>query len=260
MRCAAFRQRSVPHRRVLGILLARGRRHLEEAWWSSGDTPRPDGVSDSAATTAGTDRNYRTVGAPATGHAATARRRPVRRMAVSTAPLLSMIDDLDELQASHPFLTTAPRQNRDHPDKSRTPWGVNVWVVPELAGWSRFGNENMALSGPPRHCCAKVVAQCLGGRKGGAWSGWEQCRGSFIASMTDLVDRFYAEVVQALRPWTPPAPQMGKPEQASTETTAMSSQDGSDNQDDTANHPRDHNHSVTLALRRAGSGARRAAV
>jgi hypothetical protein len=97
-------------------------------------------------------------------------------MAVSTAPLLSMIDDLDELQASHPFLTTAPRQNRDHPDKSRPPWAVNVWVVPELAGWSRFGNEDMALSGPPRHCCAKVVAQCLGGRKRGWVVGVEAVR------------------------------------------------------------------------------------
>jgi hypothetical protein len=56
-------------------------------------------------------------------------------------------------------------------------------------------------------------------------------RGSFIASMIDLVDRFYTQVVQGLRPWTPPAPQMRKPQQATTDTTAMSSQDGSDNQD-----------------------------
>lgn len=56
-------------------------------------------------------------------------------------------------------------------------------------------------------------------------------RGSFIASMTDLVDRFYTQVVQSLRPWTPPAPQMRKPQQTTTDTTAVSSQDGSDNHD-----------------------------
>lgn len=53
-------------------------------------------------------------------------------------------------------------------------------------------------------------------------------RGSFIASMIELVDRFYAEVVQGLRPWTPPAPRMRKPEQVTTDTTAMSSQDDID--------------------------------
>jgi hypothetical protein len=62
-------------------------------------------------------------------------------------------------------------------------------------------------------------------------------RGSFIASMTDLVDHFYIDVVQRLRPWTPPAPQMRKPQQPVTDTTAISSQDGSDNNDQTAEHP-----------------------
>jgi hypothetical protein len=61
-------------------------------------------------------------------------------------------------------------------------------------------------------------------------------RGSFIASMTDLVDRFYTQVVQRLRPWTPPAPQMRKPQQPATDTTAISSQDGSDDHDQTADH------------------------
>ena len=53
-------------------------------------------------------------------------------------------------------------------------------------------------------------------------------RGSLIASTVDLVDRFYSQVVQGLRPWTPPAPRMRKPDLAATDTTAMSSQDGSD--------------------------------
>jgi hypothetical protein len=61
-------------------------------------------------------------------------------------------------------------------------------------------------------------------------------RGSFIASMTDLVDHFYTQVVQNLRAWTPPAPQMRKPQQPTTDTTAISSQDGSDNQAQASEH------------------------
>jgi hypothetical protein len=61
-------------------------------------------------------------------------------------------------------------------------------------------------------------------------------RGSFIASTTNLVDRFYTDVVQRLRPWTPPAPQMRKPQQPATDTTAISSQDGSDSHDEAAGH------------------------
>jgi len=33
-----------------------------------------------------------------------------------------------------------------------------------------------------------------------------QGRGSFVGSVTSLVDSFYADVVQYLKPWTPPAP------------------------------------------------------
>lgn len=63
-------------------------------------------------------------------------------------------------------------------------------------------------------------------------------RGPFIASTIDLVDRFYSQVVQGIRPWTPPAPRMRKPDLAETDTTAMSSQDGSDD-DTTAAEPND---------------------
>jgi hypothetical protein len=35
-----------------------------------------------------------------------------------------------------------------------------------------------------------------------------QGRGSFVGSVLDLVDRFYAEVVQTLKPWTPSAPRL----------------------------------------------------
>jgi hypothetical protein len=33
-----------------------------------------------------------------------------------------------------------------------------------------------------------------------------QGRGSFVSSVTSLVDQFYGDVVQYLKPWTPPAP------------------------------------------------------
>ncbi|HSK91828.1 MAG TPA: hypothetical protein VK875_10995 [Euzebyales bacterium] len=53
-------------------------------------------------------------------------------------------------------------------------------------------------------------------------------RGSFIASTIDVVDRFYGQVVQSVRPWTPPAPRMRKPDDTTTDATGISSQDGSD--------------------------------
>ena len=62
-------------------------------------------------------------------------------------------------------------------------------------------------------------------------------RGSFIASTIDLVDRFYTQVVQGIRPWTPPAPRMRTPDPAETDTSAMSSQD--DSVDITAARPND---------------------
>ena len=40
-----------------------------------------------------------------------------------------------------------------------------------------------------------------------------QGKGSFVSSVTSLVDNFYAGVVQPLKPWTPPAP---KPKAAPT--------------------------------------------
>jgi hypothetical protein len=33
-------------------------------------------------------------------------------------------------------------------------------------------------------------------------------RGSFVSSVTNALDIFYAEVVETIRPWTPPAPQL----------------------------------------------------
>jgi hypothetical protein len=54
------------------------------------------------------------------------------------------------------------------------------------------------------------LAEPMGTKRGNS-------RGSFIASMIDLVDHFYTQVVQCLRPWTPPAPQMRKPQQVTTD-------------------------------------------
>jgi hypothetical protein len=38
-----------------------------------------------------------------------------------------------------------------------------------------------------------------------------QGRGSFVASVLDVVDQFYVEVVQSLKPWSPPVPQVKAP-------------------------------------------------
>jgi stress response protein SCP2 len=46
-------------------------------------------------------------------------------------------------------------------------------------------------------------------------------RGSFVTSVNDAVDEFYTEVVERVRPWTPPAP----PLPASSETREVSSTD-----------------------------------
>ncbi len=45
--------------------------------------------------------------------------------------------------------------------------------------------------------------------------------GSFITDMSALLDRFYREVVQDLRLWTPPAPQLGPAARESTEAEAV---------------------------------------
>jgi hypothetical protein len=41
--------------------------------------------------------------------------------------------------------------------------------------------------------------------------------GSFVRSVTDLVDNFYAEVLQSLRPWSAPAPKPKQPPQANAQ-------------------------------------------
>jgi hypothetical protein len=51
-----------------------------------------------------------------------------------------------------------------------------------------------------------TVSQSAGTKRG-------QGKGSFVSSVTSLVDNFYAGVVQPLKPWTPPAP---KPKAAPT--------------------------------------------
>jgi hypothetical protein len=43
--------------------------------------------------------------------------------------------------------------------------------------------------------------QPMGTKRSGA-------RGSFVSSVTNALDIFYAEVVETIRPWTPPAPQL----------------------------------------------------
>jgi hypothetical protein len=46
-----------------------------------------------------------------------------------------------------------------------------------------------------------------------------QGRGTFVGSVLDLTDRFYTEIVQGLKPWTPPAPTV-KPALSSRDETA----------------------------------------
>jgi hypothetical protein len=41
--------------------------------------------------------------------------------------------------------------------------------------------------------------------------------GSFVKSVTDLVDRFYGEILQSLRPWSAPAPKPKQPPQANAQ-------------------------------------------
>ncbi|HEX2040089.1 MAG TPA: hypothetical protein VHF47_10205 [Acidimicrobiales bacterium] len=61
-----------------------------------------------------------------------------------------------------------------------------------------------------------------------------QGRGGFVASVLSLLDRFYEDVVQAIKPWTAPPPKLRPPEPlepkpevpASLVSTAYSSQDG----------------------------------
>lgn len=79
----------------------------------------------------------------------------------------------------------------------------------------------------------KLVLTAISGVKRG------QGRGSFIGSVLDLVDRFYAEVVQSLKPWSPPAPKLRQtqsvvqqPEvQPALVSTALSSEDGAQHEE-----------------------------
>ena len=54
-----------------------------------------------------------------------------------------------------------------------------------------------------------VVSRSSGSKRGSG-------RGSFIGSVTALVDTFYADVIQTLRPWTPSAPQVKAPTRQNT--------------------------------------------
>ena len=74
-----------------------------------------------------------------------------------------------------------------------------------------------------------------------------QGRDSFIGSVLDLVDRFYAEVVQSLKPWNPPAPKLRQSPgvveqppnvQPALVSTALSSEDGAEHDD-----PQEHRES-----------------
>ena len=56
--------------------------------------------------------------------------------------------------------------------------------------------------------------QPMGTKRSGA-------KGSFVSSVTAALDTFYAEVVENIRPWTPPAPQLPTPETTDAHTTAV---------------------------------------
>lgn len=47
-------------------------------------------------------------------------------------------------------------------------------------------------------------------------------RGSFVSTVTSALDTFYADVVENVRPWTPPAPQLPA-EDSSPMTSALKS-------------------------------------
>ena len=153
---------------------------------------------------------------------------------------LSLCADLRAAQISASVEIAAPRQGRnttrvrwllrqltDAPDSLR----IDAYSLSSRSSMSALlrdvrENTDVLIEDRSRELRRYVLhlAEPMGTKRGNG-------RGSFIASMIELVDHFYTQVVQGLRPWTPPAPQMRKPQQATTDTTAMSSQDGSDNQD-----------------------------
>lgn len=86
-----------------------------------------------------------------------------------------------------------------------------------------------------------TVAAPMGVKRG-------QGRGSFVGSVTDLVDVFYGEVMQTLKPWAARPPQLRQPElEEVTEagvpvalvSTSLSSQDGVEHEDRSAIHDDD---------------------
>ena len=80
-----------------------------------------------------------------------------------------------------------------------------------------------------------TLSQPTGSKRG-------QGKGSFVSSVTSLVDRFYVEVVQPLKAWTPPAP---KPKESqSVETNGSDSESGPVG---TAETPSDYEPVRTLA-------------
>jgi hypothetical protein len=46
-------------------------------------------------------------------------------------------------------------------------------------------------------------------------------KGSFVSSVTQALDSFYAEVVEKVRPWTPPAPQLPEEDAPAVAVTAV---------------------------------------
>ncbi len=84
-------------------------------------------------------------------------------------------------------------------------------LVEAIPAWARTGpchslgevreSPKMLLQDPKKEPHSFVLRLSLpAGTKRG------QGRGSFVGSVLDLVDRFYVDVVQHLKPWSPPAP------------------------------------------------------
>ena len=122
------------------------------------------------------------------------------------------------------------RQLKDSP--------ANLQVVATTAR-ARDAGPSHALSAlqndpklPVEHAQADIrsftltLSQTAGTKRG-------QGRGSFVGSVTSLVDRFYAEVIQYLKAWTPPAPKpKGDSGEEAGDTTAMTKRDGPPDADD----------------------------
>jgi len=88
--------------------------------------------------------------------------------------------------------------------RARQP-GPNHTVAELLADPKRLGLDPAA----DLRSFRLTVSRSSGSKRG-------QGRGSFIGSVTALVDSFYADVVQSLKPWTPQAPQVKAPTRQGT--------------------------------------------